>query len=212
MKVTDNGYLDTQGFSVILHHSTFHPVFADQKNAGMEMILHGQRIATNSDVRLVPTPEQWDKVAQLKGRQADKENGRLSAQLSFPDYQMDYRLEVAAEPGGVRVSVNLDKPLPERLAHRAGFNLEFLPSAYIGKSDAVDGSLFGVFPLFGETRTQRSRRELLRDSGRPVGLHYQICGAAIRGCGIAGRCGADAQRLGPCPCRGMPGSRGQAVG
>ena len=51
----------------------------------MEMILHGQRIATNGDVRLVPTPEQWDKVAQLKGRQADKENNRLSAQLSFPD-------------------------------------------------------------------------------------------------------------------------------
>jgi endoglucanase len=30
MKVTDNGYLDTQGFSVILYSSTFHPVFVDQ--------------------------------------------------------------------------------------------------------------------------------------------------------------------------------------
>ena len=39
---------------------------------------------------------------------------------------MDYRLEVAAEPGGVRVSVNLDKALPEKRAGRAGFNLEFL--------------------------------------------------------------------------------------
>jgi endoglucanase len=146
MKVTDSGYLDTQGFSVILYHSTFHPIFVDQKNTAMEMILHGHRIATNGDVRLVPTPEQWDAVAQLKGRQADKANNRLSAQLSFPDYQMDYRLEVAAEPGGVRVSVNLEKPLPEKLAGRAGFNLEFLPSAYIGKAYIVDGGASGVFP------------------------------------------------------------------
>ena len=61
----------------------------------------------------------------------------------FPTIQMDYRLEVAAEPGGVRVSVNLDKPLPEKLAGRAGFNLEFLPSAYIGKTFVLDGGAFG---------------------------------------------------------------------
>src|SRR5215469_8305668 len=88
MKVTDNGYLDAQGFSVILYQSTFHPVFVDQKNTAMEMILHGHRIATNGDVRLVPTPEQWDAVAQLEGRHADKDHNRLDADLAFPDYQM----------------------------------------------------------------------------------------------------------------------------
>lgn len=119
MKVTDNGYLDTQGFSVFLYESTYHPVFVDQKNTAMELILHGQRIATNGDVRLMATPEQWDLVAQLKGRQPDKDKNRLTANLSFPNYQMDYTLEVAAEPGGVRVSVNLDKPLPEKLAGQA---------------------------------------------------------------------------------------------
>src|ERR1017187_728474 len=144
MKVTDRNYLDTQGFSVFLYDSTYHPVFVDQKNTAMEMILHGQRIATNGDVRLMPTPEQWDLVAQLKGRQHDKD--RLTANLSFPSFQMDYTLEVAAEPGGVRVSVNLDKPLPEKLAGRAGFNLEFLPSIYMGKTYAVDNASFGVFP------------------------------------------------------------------
>ena len=146
MKVTDRGYLETQGFGVVLYNSTYHPIFVDQKNTAMEMILHGQRIATNGDIRLVPTPEQWDKVAQLKSRQVDKENNRLNAQLSFPDFQMEYRLEVAAELGGVRVSINLEKPLPEKLAGRAGFNLEFLPSAYIGKTYILDGGSFGVFP------------------------------------------------------------------
>src|SRR5215475_9237127 len=116
MKVTDNGYLNTQGFSVILYQSTYHPVFVDQKNTAMEMILHGQRIATNGDVRLMPTPEQWDLVATLKGRHTDKENNRLTADLAFPTFDFSYTLEVAAEPGGMKVSINLDKPLPQKLA------------------------------------------------------------------------------------------------
>ena len=146
MKVTDKNYLDTQGFSVFLYDSTYHPVFVDQKNTAMEMILHGQRIATNGDVRLMPTPEQWDLVATLKGRHADKANNRLTADLAFPTFDFSYTLEVAAEPGGVKVSINLDKPLPQKLAGRAGFNLEFLPSIYMGKAYLVDGTKAGIFP------------------------------------------------------------------
>jgi endoglucanase len=82
MKVNEKSYLDTQGFSAFLYDSTYHPVFVDQKNTAMEMILHGQRIATNGDLRLMPTPEQWDLVATLKGRHADKANNRLTADLA----------------------------------------------------------------------------------------------------------------------------------
>ena len=123
MQVVKNDYLSTQGFEVMLYDSTYHPVFVDQKDAAMQMILHDQRIATNGDVRLMPTPEQWDLVATLKGRHADPAHNRLTADLAFPTFGLSYTLEVAAEPGGVRVSVNLDKPLPEKLAGRAGFNL-----------------------------------------------------------------------------------------
>ncbi len=146
MKVNDKNYLDTQGFSVFLYDSTYHPVFVDQKNTAMEMIVHGQRIATNGDVRLAPTPEQWDLVATLKGRQVDKASNRLTASLAFPTFDLSYTLEVAAEPGGVRVSINLDKPLPQKLVGRAGFNLEFLPSIYMGKTYLVDGNKAGIFP------------------------------------------------------------------
>jgi endoglucanase len=146
MKVTDKNYLDTQGFSVFLYDSTYHPVFVDQKNTAMEMILHGQRIATNGDVRLMPTPEQWDLVATLKARHADKANSRLTADMAFPTFDLSYTLEVTAEPGGVKVSINLDKPLPQKLAGRAGFNLEFLPSIYMGKAYLVDGTKAGIFP------------------------------------------------------------------
>jgi endoglucanase len=146
MQVNEKGYLDTRGFSVFLYDSTYHPVFVDQKNTAMEMILHGQRIATNGDVRLMPTPEQWDLVATLKGRHADEANNRLTADLAFPTFDFSYTLEVAAEPGGVKISVNLDKPLPRKLSGRAGFNLEFLPSIYMGKAYLVDGTKAGIFP------------------------------------------------------------------
>lgn len=146
MHVNDKGYLDAQGFSVFLYDSTYHPVFVDQKNTAMEMILHGQRVATNGDVRLMPTPEQWDLVATLKRPHADKANDRLTADLAFPTFDFSYTLEVAAEPGGVKVSINLNKPLPAKLAGRAGFNLEFLPSIYMGKTYLVDGTKAGIFP------------------------------------------------------------------
>jgi hypothetical protein len=146
MQVARNDYLSTQGFDVMLYDNTFHPVFVDEKNTAMQMILHGQRIATNGDVRLMPTPEQWDLVATLKDRHADKANNRLTADLAFPTFDFSYTMEVAAEPGGVKVSVNLDKPLPQKLAGRAGFNLEFLPSLYMGKAYLVDGTKAGIFP------------------------------------------------------------------
>ena len=147
MTVVDNDYLSMQGFDAMLYDNTFHPVFVDEKNTALQMILHGERIATNGDVRLMPTPEQWDLVSTLSGRHADAGNGRLTADLPFPTYQMDDRLEVAAESGGIRVSVNLAKPLPEKLAGRAGFNLEFLPSIYLDKTYAVDGRILGTHPV-----------------------------------------------------------------
>jgi hypothetical protein len=144
MKVTDSGYLSARGVSVMLYSDTYSPVFFDQKNAGMQIILHGHRIATNGSVRLMPTPEQWDRIPHFEGHQADKEHDRLTANLSYPEFHLNYQLVVAAEPGGVRVSVNLDESLPATLVGRAGFNLEFLPSIYMNKTYVVDSKTFGV--------------------------------------------------------------------
>ncbi|MGE5326573.1 MAG: glycoside hydrolase family 9 protein [Deltaproteobacteria bacterium] len=168
MKVTEGNYLNARGFSVMLYQNTYHPVFVDEKNGAMQMILHGHRISTNGDIRLVPTPEQWDLVAKLDGLETDKVHNRLTAKLSFPSFQMDYTLVVEAEPGGVRVSVNLDKPLPEVLAGRAGFNLEFLPAIYMGKTYAADGKEFGMFPL----SPQDAMRKVLPAAGEPKKLPY----------------------------------------
>lgn len=155
MRVTDKGYLDAPGVSVMLYSDTYSPIFFDQKDSAMQIILHGARIATDGSVRLLPTPEQWDLIPRLISRQADKQRQRLTASVSYPAYHLNYRVVVAAEPGGVRVSVNLDEPLPQSLLGRAGFNLEFLPSIYMDKSYEVDGKAFGIFPRSPQDRMIR---------------------------------------------------------
>ena len=152
MKVTAGGYLDARGVSIMLYDDAFSPVFFDQKDAGMQIILHGNRIATNGSLRLLATPEQWDAIPTIKAHKPDKEHDRLTADLSYSDYHLDYHVIVAAEPGGVRVSVNLDQPLPESLVGRAGYNLEFLPSIYMDKAYVIDNKVFGVMPHYPEDR------------------------------------------------------------
>jgi endoglucanase len=145
LKVTDQEYLGEQGLSVLLYHNVFSGIFFDQKLGGMEIILHGRRIATDGDIRLLPTPEQWDPIPTFARREADRAHDRLTAFCSYPKQGLSYRLELTAEPGGLRVAVHLDKPLPEALVGQAGFNLEFLPTAYFGKSYILDDGT-GVFP------------------------------------------------------------------
>ncbi len=145
IQLSERETLEAQGLSVLLYHNAFHGVFSDQKLSGLELILHGERLATNGDVRLQPTPEQWDPIPRFGQRTADPVRQRLVASCSYPGRGLDYRLEVVAEADGLRVAVHLDRPLPEALAGKAGFNLEFLPSAFFGKSFLLDQG-FGVFP------------------------------------------------------------------
>jgi endoglucanase len=138
-------YFQMQGLSVLAYQNTFHPVFRDQKLGGIEIIQHGERIATDGEVRLEPTPEQWDPVPAFKERRRGALPDQLIAFSGYPDRSLSYRLAITAEGQGFRVAVNLDHPLPNELVGKAGFNLDFLPTAYFGKSYRLDET-FGIFP------------------------------------------------------------------
>ena len=138
-------YFETQGLSVLAYQNSFHPVFRDQKLGGIEIIQHGERIATDGEVRLQPTPEQWDAVPTYTRRQHGALPDQLIAFSGYPELSLSYRIEVTAEGQGFRVAVHLDQPLPEALVGKAGFNLDFLPAAYFGKSYRLDEA-FGIFP------------------------------------------------------------------
>jgi endoglucanase len=145
LQLTPQDALETHGLSVFLFHNSYHGVFGDEKMSGLEIVLHDQRIATNGDVRLSATPAQWDAIPQFKGRKRGPAANELIASLTYTDRNFDYSVDVQPEAGGLRVSVLLEHPLPSSLVGKAGFNLEFLPTAYFGKSYLVD-HVSGIFP------------------------------------------------------------------
>ena len=148
LHLTQHDVLETHGLTVLLFHNEYHRVFGDQKMNGMEIILHDQRIATSGDVRLSATPEQWDPIPDFKQRKrgtAPDEVTAVTAFCTYPDRGLSYRIDVQPEAGGFRVAVQLDQAVPAALAGKAGFNLEFLPTLYFGKSYSVDDGA-GMFP------------------------------------------------------------------
>ena len=96
-------------------------------------------------MRLQPTPEQWDPVPTLLDRKRGPLPNQLIVSSAYPEFSLKYRLVITAEGQGFRVAVNLDQPLPAALVGKAGFNLDFLPTDYFGKSYILDDT-FGMFP------------------------------------------------------------------
>ena len=62
---------------------------------------------------------------------------------------VDYTLKATAEPGGVKLTVVLDRPLPPDLVGKAGFNLEFIPDRYRTKTFQTDTNGDGRYDDFG---------------------------------------------------------------
>jgi endoglucanase len=149
LHLSANQTLEMQGLSVIVHQNTFHPVFRDEKIAGIQIVLHDNRIATDGEVRLQPTPEQWDPVPALVGRTARRNPDQIVVKSGYADIGLTYHIVVSPEGQGFRIAVNLDKPLAPDQVGKAGFNLDFLPPAYFGKTYMM-GQAAGLFPRDAE--------------------------------------------------------------
>ncbi|GGB29929.1 hypothetical protein GCM10011380_19290 [Sphingomonas metalli] len=145
LTVSPNETLETQGLSVLIDQNQFSPIFFDEKNAGIQIVLHGDRIATDGAVRLDRTPEQWAPVPAFVSRTRGTEPNQIVVRSAYKEQNLSYAVKVTAEPGGFRIAVDLDQPLPAALAGKAGFNLDFLPTAYFGKTYLMDAAP-GLFP------------------------------------------------------------------
>lgn len=155
LKLNDLEYFETQGVNVLIYNNLFTGGFNDEKNAGIELIHHGVRTAQGGAVRLSHTPEQWDLVPEISTRKVDRASNTIEATLRYKDYDFDSRVIVTPKGKGVEISVYLDKPIPKAIEGSAGFNLEFLPSQYWGKSYLMDGR-YNRFPRYvvGNTVTR----------------------------------------------------------
>lgn len=161
LKLNDKEYFEDRGVNVLVFSNTFSGGFNDEKNSGIEIIHHGVRTVQGGAVRLSKTPEQWDLVPASPSRTVDVENNSIEVTMRYNDYDFDSRVVVTGIGGAVEIAVWLDEPVPEFLAGKAGFNLEFLPSQYWGKTYFMDGRP-NRFPRYAVSDT-----EVLPNSEKP---------------------------------------------
>ncbi len=161
------GYYEVPAANVLVFSNWYDGLFADSKISGVEIIQQGTRIATNGDVRLSSTPGQWDAIGRLVDRKVDAATGTITVTLEYPDYNWRYRIRSERRGGAVAVAVILDAPVPAALAGKAGFNLEFLPTAYFHHGYMVDGrtGTFPIYPADAMTATQERNAASGRNEG-----------------------------------------------
>ena len=153
LEINDLGYFEARGVNVLVYSNNYQGIFCDEKTAGIELVQRGVRIATGGAVRLMNTPEQWDIYATLTDREVDTLGNRITCKFRYPDYDFDYAISVTQDGRGVRMSVILDKPLPENLTGKAGLNMEFFPATYFGKTYLMDGQS-EIFPRYPSSTTE----------------------------------------------------------
>jgi endoglucanase len=141
----DRGVFQAPGVDLLAFSNVNEGLFADAKISGIEIIQQDARTVTNGDVRLSATPGQWDPAGRLVERVVDRARGTVRTTLEYPEFGFRYVVVATARADGVEIAVELPRALPAALAGKAGFNLEFLPSAYFRRGYLTDGRP-GLFP------------------------------------------------------------------
>ena len=176
--LSDKGYFRNEGVDVM----AFDDIYPEGHQGGVCLIMHGNRIATNGDLRLEPTPGQWQPVPKQLGRTV--EGQAITASLCFPDssrhmtgfnpmiypdLQMRYNVRVEPKGDGILVTVDLDEALPQAFVGKVGFNLELFPGLLFGKPWLMDDQA-GIFPQQPNSPLSlRQPNHLLASEYRPEG-------------------------------------------
>lgn len=155
MKLNNLEYLEYQGVNVMLAHD-FYP---EGHQGGVGIIQNGLRVATNGDLRLEPTPGQWDPIPKVGKRIIDRAKQEVSVKMEYPneeinrkgfnpviypDLKFSYTIRVLPVGKAFKIIVDLDKPLPDDWIGKVGFNFELFPQILFGKSWYMDKT-FGIF-------------------------------------------------------------------
>lgn len=156
MYLNQRGYLQYQGVNVMLAQD-FYP---EGHQGGVGIIQNGQRVATNGDLRLEPTPGQWQPIPKVGKHTVDRKLQQISVHMQFPDSSIDrkgfnpviypdlhfsYTSRIEPAGKGFKIIVDLDKPLTAEWIGKVSFNLELFPGVLFGKSYYL-GKQFGIFP------------------------------------------------------------------
>ena len=196
LKLNDRGYFEMTGLNVMLG-SDYYP---DGHQGGVGIIQNGLRTATNGDLRLEPTPGQWQPMPKSGERVVDaaapeirvhlqypdeKKNLRGFNPINYPDLTLGYTVRVTPAGGSAfRIIVDLDTPLPAAWVGRVGFNLELFPGLLFGKTFSL-GDQSGIFP----------RQPIGPGTSAPLSHAYQLAPLAAGGRRLVVAPESEEQRL-----------------
>ncbi len=137
--VTDEEYLAAPAAAVL----AFHGIYPQGKQGCIEMLHHGERIATCGQVR--PHPRRWrsESHSELQKRCADPAGCAVDVRVTQPALNLSYSVRLQGDGEAVVLTVELDEPL--QAEDDAGFSLELYPPAFYGRTFHLDGAS-GAFP------------------------------------------------------------------
>ena len=153
-QLNSTGYFNNQGVDVM----AFNDFYPEGHQGGVSVLMNGHRVATNGDIRMEATPGQWQPVPKQLSRKV--EGNKIITTLCFPDsarhmtgfnpmvypdYVFNYTVTTEAQGGSIVVTVDIDKPVPQELLGKVGFNLEFFPGSLFGKPWVMDNQS-GIYP------------------------------------------------------------------
>jgi hypothetical protein len=160
LQINKKEYFESQGINVM----AFQDIYPDGHQGGVSIIQNGVRVATNGDIRLDPTPGQWQPMPKQNGRVVDAAANTITTTLSYPDASKNrkgfnpidypdlnftYKVRVHGEGDSIRVTVDLEQPIPAAFVGKVGFNFELFPNDLFGKSWYL-GADSGIFPRQAE--------------------------------------------------------------
>lgn len=150
------GYFQNMGVDVM----AFDDNYPEGHQSGVSIIMHGNRVATNGDIRFEQTPGQWQPVPKHEKRELDIAANTITTSLCFPDkarhlsgfnpmiypdFEFNYSVTVKGEGPTIIVTVDLDQPIPDRFVGKLCFALELFPGALFGNPWIMDNKQ-GFFP------------------------------------------------------------------
>jgi hypothetical protein len=172
-KLNAQEYFERPGINV-MYGQDYYP---EGHQGGLSIIMHDERIASNGDVRLEPSPGQWSPIPKPGKREVnaatqeirvplaypdDARNRKGFNPIEYPDLQLKYTVRARPDGESIRVAVDFDSPVPKEWVGKVGFNLELFPGLLFGRSYQLgkDDGVFqnqpsgpGETPVLGHGRT-----------------------------------------------------------
>ena len=145
LQINETGYFEKPGLNVMV----FLDIYPEGHQGGVGIIQNGVRVATNGDLRLEPTPGQWQPIPKVGKRTVDTLKNEIGVSCAYPDSNLHrkgfnpivypdlnftYKVRVVADGNKFRILVDLDKALPADWEKKVGFNFELFPAILFGKS------------------------------------------------------------------------------